>query len=423
MLSRIEAFLRTLEIRRANRRGRRHVQLSQHRRCLVERLEERTVLSAGVVTTSLSTGPTFVRAGLVVAGDQFVAAGYSNGDSALLRYNSNGTLDTGFGTQGVTITPMVNNNADHFRALAIAPGEKLVAGGIGGAGADSSQVNIALARYSANGVLDTTFGTRGKVQTSFGVTDLLTGVLVLQQDYTPPGGSTTVKAGTIYVGGYNGTVGRPRATILARYTPNGKLDTTFGSGGRAVDKVAAKQAWGLSLSIRNEEPRILQTGYADGLNDDFILVCYKLDGTLDTGFGTNGVVKSNILAPSSQEAQYGNAMAIVPGGGPDGQDRILVGGAVYQTGSHVLLGFRDRVLHFRRGSRHEFRPEDRTKLDRATTGYILTDFGLGDGAVAGASVSSSGLTGAALSNPARSGGVILARRPNMGWRFRRALLG
>lgn len=253
------------------------------------------------------------------------------------------------------------DNGDHWRALASTPDGKLVAGGICGAGVDMSLIDFTLARYNANGTLDTTFGTKGKVKTSFGATDMLNGVVVLQQNYTAPDGSV-VPAGTIYAGGHNGTRGETHTTLLARYTSSGKLDTAFGSGGLAVHKEPPAEALGLAFWDKDPgmsvEPRILQTGYTT--SGDLVLVCYTLDGNLDTSFGSGGVVVDSIIKPSSdelpsQEIQLGNAVA------SDAQGRILVGCSVYKPGETFSNDF--AVARY------------------TAAGELDTDFGAGKGCV------------------------------------------
>jgi len=95
-----------------------------------------------------------------------VAAGTTdstNGqDFALARYNENGSLDTGFGTAGRVATDF-GSRYDSALALALQADGKIVA-----AGATSAAVtSFALARYNTNGSLDTGFGSGGKVTTAF----------------------------------------------------------------------------------------------------------------------------------------------------------------------------------------------------------------------------------------------------------------
>jgi uncharacterized delta-60 repeat protein len=85
-------------------------------------------------------------------------------DIALVRYNINGTLDTTFGIGGKVITP-VGSYGDGASAVAIQTDEKIIAAG---RSSNGSNFDILLVRYNTNGTLDTTFGIGGKVITPVG---------------------------------------------------------------------------------------------------------------------------------------------------------------------------------------------------------------------------------------------------------------
>src|SRR5215470_8526399 len=89
---------------------------------------------------------------------------------ALARYNSNGTLDTTFGTGGQAVTDFGMD--DRAFSVALQEDGKIVAAGMTGN-------NFALARYNSNGTLDATFGSGGKVITDFaGANDIALGVAI-----------------------------------------------------------------------------------------------------------------------------------------------------------------------------------------------------------------------------------------------------
>ncbi len=101
---------------------------------------------------------------VTLAGDKLVLAGQIQNDVALARLNADGSLDAGFGTGGKVITPVSATNWDTATALVRQADGKLLAGGWVYEGGSSS-ANFALARYSAEGVLDTGFGAQGLVVT------------------------------------------------------------------------------------------------------------------------------------------------------------------------------------------------------------------------------------------------------------------
>src|SRR5215471_18566950 len=128
-----------------------------------------------------------------------------------------GALDPGFGSSG-TVTTRIASGSTAATALAVQPNGKIVAGGGTAVG---SEVEFTLARYDVGGSLDTTFGTGGTVTTAIG-SGSAANALVLQPD------------GKIVAVG-----GSSEDFALARYNPNGSLDTSFGTGGMVTTPIAA----------------------------------------------------------------------------------------------------------------------------------------------------------------------------------------
>ncbi|MCZ7624564.1 MAG: delta-60 repeat domain-containing protein [Candidatus Methylomirabilis sp.] len=110
---------------------------------------------------------------------KLVATGTSNHNFALARYNPDGSLDTSFGTGGKVVTTFFGGCCGRTVALVLQPDGKLVA-------ASSTLVgffiDFALARHMPDGTLDLSFGTGGTVTTDFGGTGGVPSALVLQQD-------------------------------------------------------------------------------------------------------------------------------------------------------------------------------------------------------------------------------------------------
>ena len=100
----------------------------------------------------------------------------------LTRYNSNGTIDTTFGTSGGVVTPFAGDSDAAAFALATQSNGDIVAAGQAGSQPPDGPSTFALARYTANGQLDTTFGTDGTVTTAFDSHTAFVSVLALQSD-------------------------------------------------------------------------------------------------------------------------------------------------------------------------------------------------------------------------------------------------
>jgi uncharacterized delta-60 repeat protein len=128
-----------------------------------------------------------------------------DGDFALVRYNSDGTVDQGFGTRGGALADFFTgtSSATAFAIAIQSNGDILVAGK---AIQRSNPSEFALARFTRLGVLDATFGKGGVVTTSFGQTDSVA-ALALQTD------------GKIVAAGNSLSIGtRNDAFAVARYT-------------------------------------------------------------------------------------------------------------------------------------------------------------------------------------------------------------
>ena len=227
--------------------------------------------AGGIVTTPIGSVGDYALALGIQSDGKIVVAGYSFNittnkyDFALVRYNTNGNLDAGFGTGGKVTTPIgsgsVNDQAD---ALGIQSDGKIVVAGYYHNG--SNNYFIALVRYNTNGSLDTTFNTTGIVTTSIGsgsTIDDEAHALVIQSD------------GKIVVAGSSYDNTRSKYDFaLVRYNTNGSLDTTFNATGIVTTPIGSSDDFALALGIQSNG-RIVVAGYSlIGSNDDFSLVRY-----------------------------------------------------------------------------------------------------------------------------------------------------
>ena len=261
--------------------------------------------TSGKVTTGVGTGTDYAYALALQSDGKIVAAGYayvaaSNNDFALVRYNAAGSLDTTFGTGGKVITP-IGATSDMARAVAIQSGGQIV---VAGMLSNTPGNKVALARYTSTGILDTTFGTAGSVTTSCGSTYEELYSIATQSD------GKTVAVGSANYGGTSGI-------LLIRYNANGTLDTGFGTGGIVTTSIGTSSNYGRAVILQSDG-RIVVGGYAYGTSSyDFALVRYNSDGSLDTTFGTGGVVLTDVGTSSD----YAYSMAV----GADG--KIVLAGA------------------------------------------------------------------------------------------------
>ena len=256
---------------------------------------------------------------IVVAGTAYNG---TNWDFALARYNADGSLDPNFGTGGIVMTDFAYNDnaalvADSASSVAIQADGKIIAVGDVFNGTNS---DFALARYNADGSLDTSFGTDGRVTTNFvsGYADPSC-VKEVSQETDIASSSDAARSLAIQADGkivIAGSVSPPSYCgylvstnydfALARYNTDGSLDTSFGIGGKVMTDFASSDDEAYSVVIQNG--KIIAAGYAsNGSNrKDFALARYNADGSLDPSFGTGGKVTTDFAS----SYDYANSVAI-----------------------------------------------------------------------------------------------------------------
>lgn len=271
--------------------------------------------SGGKVTTDFLGNFEQAYAVAVQPDGKIVAAGFSvietgrNWDFALARYNANGSLDTSFGSGGKVTTNFISgineNSYDQAFGIALQANGKIVAAGRSSGGMGSS---FALARYNSNGTLDTSFGSTGKVTTNLG------------------GGAYAVAIqvdGKIVAAG----VASDSDFALARYNTDGSLDASFGSGGKVTTDFFGGFDQAQAIAIQSDGKIIAAGVDVIGNSNDFALARYNSDGSLDSSFGNGGKMTTDFFG--SNDAASGIALQ------PDG--KIVVAGAAKSTVFHFAL--------------------------------------------------------------------------------------
>jgi uncharacterized delta-60 repeat protein len=212
------------------------------------------------------------------------------------RYTATGQPDGSFGSGGVVVLNIGGYaSVDSGAALALQPDGKIL---IAGTGVANWHHDFAVVRLNRNGSLDRTFGSAGIAALPVGEAAFANAVLV------DPTGKIDV-AGTTSVSGTN-------HFFVARLTSGGALDSTFGSGGVAVLPTPAA-AWGMALQPNGS--LVIAGEQAYNSSEAFIVQRVRGDGSLESSFGTGGVV----TIPIGSWA-VGYAMALQPDG------KIVVGG-------------------------------------------------------------------------------------------------
>jgi uncharacterized delta-60 repeat protein len=311
----------------------------------------------GKVTTDFSSSDVLKSGiqqsdGKIVVGGKIVGnVGF--GDFGLARYNSDGTLDTSFGTNGKVTTNFNPVLASIESIVQQSDGKILATGGVQ-LDTRTPGSDIGLARYNSDGTLDNTFGTNGIVTTNSGAPD--GGRTVIEQNdgkiLVAGQGSLTRYAsnGTLDTSfGTNGiaktsgltnsaaqqsdgkviTIGRTGNDLgVARYNNDGSLDTSFGVGGKVTTDFNNGRDEGFSIAVQ-KDGKIVVAGTANDpaaktFNSNFALARYNSDGSLDNSFGNNGKVTTDVNTGTEEFNRIklqsdGNILAI----GTSGDDFAL----------------------------------------------------------------------------------------------------
>jgi uncharacterized delta-60 repeat protein len=263
--------------------------------------------SGGVATIRI--GGSASAQGVVLQPDgKIVEAGWSldgsDGVFALARFGADGSLDTQFGSKGTTTTAWGTHS--QARGLALQPDGKIVV-----AGQIFYQAKFALARYRPDGSLDPSFAADGKQTFPIGEASGAAAVAV-QPD------------GKIVVAGFSSS-DTSSAVALARLKPNGLPDPGFGTDGITTTAIGTHSA--AEALVLQPDGKLVVAGFSavGGGFTRATLARYGVGGALDDGFGSGGIAT---LAGSPNNADA-HALALQPDG------KIVVAGN--DSGRGLLL--------------------------------------------------------------------------------------
>ena len=249
----------------------------------------------GIVVTQVAGSRDYAESVAIQSDGKIVVGGRSGNFPAIVRYNSNGSLDSTFNGTGKLIAPVGGG----VNSIAIQSDGKIIAAGFG----------FTLARYNTDGSLDTSFNGMGVVTpvgNFSGASDL-----AIQAD------------GKIVVVGFSGV---PDAFTTAdfavvRYNPNGSLDSSFGGTGKITIPVG--NSWDFASSVAIQvNGKIVVAGYSRNNNfvgSDFAVVRLTPNGSLDTTFNGTGKVTTAFGAQdfTSAVAIQTDGKIVVVGGTDD----------------------------------------------------------------------------------------------------------
>lgn len=240
------------------------------------------------------TSDKFYRAMSMDTQGRFVVVNDNGTSGELVRYLAKGDIDSSFGTGGRASVAFTPQSIVHD-----SQGRMIVVGY-----AMDTRYALVVARYTAAGVLDSSFGSTGVTLTHFG------GATSASFGY-----AVAVDAlGRIVAGGGVSDDSTGAAFALARYTSDGQLDSTFGTGGKVTTAFDTRGSASISSILFPSGGRILVAGTAVDVGD-MALARYFEDGTLDPSFGADGKTNLGLMT-----YDYGHVAAI------DNSGRIVVAG-------------------------------------------------------------------------------------------------
>ena len=259
---------------------------------------------------------------IIVAG---ASADSSKTAFALARFNSDGTIDKSFGTNGTVRNYIASADSfvDEAHSVAIQSDGKIVAAGYSEDPYAATPQAFALARYDSNGTLDSAFGTDGTVRVAVPLPGIPNEVGLAYSVAALPDGK-------ILAGGYCSDSG----FAVVRFNSNGTIDNTFGVMGAATTNISGSDGTGdeaLSMAV-GSDGQIALAGHSSmsgNGGDAFAVACFDSNGSLEKTFGTNGSMVANISGGDSS-GDEANAVVIQSDG------KIVAAG--YSDGTPPYLG-------------------------------------------------------------------------------------
>ncbi|HEX4608993.1 MAG TPA: FG-GAP-like repeat-containing protein [Urbifossiella sp.] len=278
-------------------------------RLSVESLETREVPSAtGALDPTFGTGGKVFQGGkpfeavAVQSDGKPVAVATQGGDMIVIRYNTNGTLDNTFGTNGLEKIDFAGNEDAAFDVAIQSDGKIVV---VGSTSATTTGDDFAIARLNTNGTLDNTFGTNGEVTIDFGgggsKDDVAHAVAIATN-------------GDIFIAGTATNAGNDNFGV-AKLKADGTPATTFGNNGHEflgeVGGPTSNNSQANGIAIQSDG-KVVVVGTTDTNGGDFAVARVNpTDGGLDMSFNATGAKSINFGGMSDDQ---GLDVAVQPNG-------------------------------------------------------------------------------------------------------------
>lgn len=235
-----------------------------------------TVPGFGITALGLQADGKIITAGLV----SVVLPNAAATDVRITRHLANGSLDPTFDGDGAVQISFLDYTAENIHDIAVQPDGKIVLVG-------DNTFSLAIVRLNPNGSLDTSFDGDGKMTTWFSTEYSSARAVALQPD------------GRIVVAGNSASANGYFLLGLARFMPDGRADATFGTDGRVSTTISSAGNGWHDLVIQPDGKLVLGGWVTESDTNRFVVARYRPDGSPDTGFHGAGWMTAGLGSGAS----------------------------------------------------------------------------------------------------------------------------
>ena len=224
---------------------------------------------------------------IIVAGERY--NGNTRTDFSLVRYNTDGSLDNTFDGNGLAVANIVGVSNERGGNAVLQPDGKIVVVGQTDNQTEYASLDWAVVRFNADGSLDSTFNGDGKI------------VIPTSGDTEDANSVALQENGKIVVTGFSSN-GTDNDFTTIRLNSNGSLDQSFGVAGIVKTPIGSANEVARNIKIQADGKILVAGGTDNATNSDIALIRYNENGTLDSSYGTNGIVIAEFQSGSSEAA-------------------------------------------------------------------------------------------------------------------------
>ncbi len=228
----------------------------------------------------------FINDAIIQADGKVVVAGPLdfNTEFYVSRHNVDGSYDTTFNGTGFLINESVPNSKEEIYDIIIQADGKLIISGQADVNPSLFGVrnDALMVRINTDGTLDSSFGNNGYVKIDLGSEDDFMGDVAVASD------------GSIYaIGQTQPPASDDDIAVLLKYTATGILDSGWGTSGMVPVAISNEVVFSALRILADGSIVIGGVEEISSTDTDFVIVKYNADGTLATGFGTGGIVRTD----------------------------------------------------------------------------------------------------------------------------------